>query len=568
MIALIVSDKHILLGEWNSDKGTFSLEDLKYIPLSNSIKEDLKSQNALHTNLKSAIDRFQLKDKDVVIAIDDDLLYHDKFTTDESISNKEIWDYIQWETKQKWGELGSFYTTFAEKDSTSASILHCVTCPSFLISEIKTIVANKRGNPIWAGPISSIFLENKEISNGVYMIDDESFVKFYFRGRDGYSEGKLRFISGQPSISVLVGEKEEQAKLFKIKNDVFKFVTIDLIPDSKNSNLRQYKPQRMIPFEGIVVNVEDIPENISFKILNTLSVLIKDFSFKYLINFFNPNQIQEKNYEGLGKIGFDEDGKRIEEKSTTSKLEPKREKNSKKNKKVRKKRKSYKKKRSLLPYLLLVLLGAIVYYFIFNDSGKDILSTVKEKIGITDSKNRTYSLIYFDNQLNKSKGIIKTYNDLTSFITTDSIEKLELLNNSGSIEFVGGDSIDIPNIIPTNYSIDSNDDGSGIKQTMTFDLGFVTATKNNIFINSEDVVDQLRNTFIVDPIRVLENITESGTTFTPIILQVDSIDLVNKLIKYFEFIGDNVIVRKISISNSIPTEEFSCMFYISVFEPI
>ena len=84
----------------------------------------------------------------------------------------------------------------------------------------------------------------------------------------------------------------------------------------------------------------------------------------------------------------------------------------------------------------------------------------------------------------------------------------------------------------------------------------------------EDVVDQLRNTFIVDPIRVLENITESGTTFTPIILQINSIDLVNKLIKYFEFIGDNVVVRKISITNSIHTEEFSCMFYISVFEPI
>ena len=149
-------------------------------------------------------------------------------------------------------------------------------------------------------------LENKEISNGVYMVDDESFIKFYFRGRDGYSEGKLRFIAGQPSISVLVGDKEEQTKLFKTQNDVFKFVTIDLIPDSKNTNLRQYKPQRMIPFEGIVVKVDDIPEDISFKFLNALSIMIKDFSFKYLINFFNPNKIQEKNYEGLGEIGFDE----------------------------------------------------------------------------------------------------------------------------------------------------------------------------------------------------------------------------------------------------------------------
>ena len=567
MIALIVSDTHILMGEWNSGKGNFSLEDLKYIPLSNSIKEVLKSQNALQTDLKSAINRFQLKGKDVIIAIDDDLLYHDKFTTDESISNKEIWNYIQWETKQKWGELGHFYTTFAEKDSVSSSILHCVTCPSFLISEIKTIVANKRGNPIWAGPISSIFLENKEISNGVYMVDDESFVKFYFRGRDGYSEGKLRFLSGQPNISVLVGDKEEQTKLFKTQNDVFKFVTIDLIPDSKNTNLRQYKPQRMIPFEGIVVNVEDVPEDISFKFLNALSILIKDFSFKYLINFFNPNQIQEKNYEGLGEIGFDESGNRVEGESTTSKLKPKKE-GINKTKKVRKKRRRHNKKRSLLPYLLLVLLGAIVYYFIFNENGKDLFSTLKEKIGLPNSTNDSNIIMHFDSELNRSKGIIESYSNLTSVISPDSILSLVLLNNAGSIEFIGGDSLDIPNINPTNYSVDPIEDGNGIKQTVDFDINFIVATKNNIWMSDDEVINQLKNTFLIDQVRVLENITENGLTYKPIIIRVDSVDMVDKLTKYFEFIGDNVIVRKISIINSIPTSEFSCTFYISVYKPI
>src|SRR5210317_1870172 len=137
MIGLIISDTHVLFGEWTSAKEEYSLEHLQYIPFSKSIKELIKSQNELHSVLDSSIKEFDLKGKEIVIAIDDDLLFHDKFATDESISNKEIWDYIQWETKQKWGELGNYYVTFAEKDSLTTSVLHCVTCPTLLISEIK-----------------------------------------------------------------------------------------------------------------------------------------------------------------------------------------------------------------------------------------------------------------------------------------------------------------------------------------------------------------------------------------------------------------------------------------------
>lgn len=182
MNGLIITDTHILFGEWSSIKNKFVLKDLKYTALSKPIKEVLKSQNAIRTVIKEALDTFPMQGNQVAIAIDDELLYHDKFTSDESLTKREIWDYIQWETKQKWGELGNYYTTFAEIDSPNPNVLHSITCPSFLITEIKAIITNLGGKPIWAGPVSTIYLENSQYRNAIYMTDDDSFIKFFYRG--------------------------------------------------------------------------------------------------------------------------------------------------------------------------------------------------------------------------------------------------------------------------------------------------------------------------------------------------------------------------------------------------
>jgi len=586
MIGIIVSDSHVLYGEWSSAKGSHTLSDLKYVPFTKPIKELIKNQKELHSVLEVAFDGIDLKDKETFIAIDDELLFHEKFATDESISNKEIWEYIQWETKQKWGELGNYYVTFAEKDSPTTSILHCVTCPTLLISEIKGIVSSKKGNPLWCGPVSAVYLENKEISNAVYMLDDDSFIRFYFRGRDGYSEGKLRFVGGQPSISVIVGDKEEQSKLFNVQNDVFKFVTIDLISENKNSNLRQYRPERMIPFENVDVEVEDIPEDVSFKLLNVLSVLVKDFTYKYLINFLNPTQIQEKSYEGLGEIGFDDEGERIEKPKSAEKpvgkpikkesSKDKKEKVVKQKmvkKKPEKKEKPKKKdkddkKRSSLPYLLIILLAAIVYFIGFTDYGKDIQSSIKELIGISDTNDNSESLALFDSFLNESTAILDCFEKVTNEIPIDNIFSLDIKGNSGKLEFAGTDSVNIPNISSTNYVLEPIECCGGVKQYIEFDIGYIAGMKNDIWIDSEEIVSQLEETLQVEQVRVLEKISDNNMVYTPLIFQVNTEELLVKITQYLKFIGDNVVTRKVVFTNTPPETNINTTFYISVFEPL
>ncbi|NHZ84552.1 MAG: hypothetical protein GWP19_01555 [Planctomycetia bacterium] len=563
MNGLIITDTHILFGEWSSIKDKYILNELKYITLSKPIKEVLKSQSATRTVLKDALDKCPMEGNQVAIAIDDDLLYHDKFSSDESLTKREIWDYIQWETKQKWGELGNYYTTFAEIDSPNPNVLHSITCPSFLITEIKAIVTNLGGKPIWAGPVSTIYLENGQYRNAVYMTDDDSFIKFFYRGRDGYSDGKLRFIAGQPNVTKGIGNKEELANLFNSPSDARDFVTIDLISDTKNTYLRQYRHKRIIPFEGIEVKVDDVPEDISFKSLNALSILIRDFTFENLVDFFNPSQIQDRKYEGLGKLSFKENGNSIEvadktratKQSVKKKTQPKKEKEKRKN-------------RILLPFLIIILLSLLGYYLFYTESGKDFLSDVTKKIGLAKPNDKSAGLIFFDQQFNQSAAILKTYSTLTSIIPPDSIISFKLIDGSGSIEFIGEDSLDIPNFEPTSYSIEPINCCGGIKQQVDFNIEPVSEIRSDVWMNYSDIIVQLQSSFGINKLRQLDPISENNTKYIPIIFQIDSLSQINKTMQYLEFIGDNIIVRKIDIINDPPAKNYSGTFYISVFEPI
>ena len=568
MNSLIITNTHILFGDWVSNKDKYVLKDLKYISLSKPIKEVLKSQNTIRTVLKEVLDKFPIQGNQVAIVIDDDLLYHDRFASEESLTKREIWDYIQWETKQKWGELGNFYTTYAEIDSPNPNALHSITCPTFLVTEIKALIANQGGKAIWAGPLSTVYLENSQYRNAIYMTDDDSFIKFFYRGRDGYSEGKLRFIAGQPNVTVGIGDKEEQTSLFSSPTDAREFVTIDLISDTKNTYLRQYRHKRIVPFDGIDVKIDDIPEEVSFKLLNALSIMIRDFSFDNLVNFFNPSQIQDKKYEGFGKLAFNKDGERIDvvdsKEPVESKSPAKRKSREKKVKKVKAKRNN----KVLLPFLLIILLGLLGYYLFYTENGKDLQSDLKVKIGLTKSTDKSDSMIFFDQQFNQSAALLKTYSILTSIVSPDSIISLNLVDTSGSIEFVGKDSLDISNFEFKHYLIGPIDCCGGIKHKVDFDIEALPDIRSNIWLNLSDIINQLQSSLGITKIRRLDLITENSVKYNPIIFEVDSLSQIDNTMQYLKFVGDNVIVRKIDINNTPSSNNYSGKFYIAVFEPL
>ena len=164
--------------------------------------------------------------------------------------------------------------------------------------------------------------------------------------------------------------------------------------------------------------------------------------------------------------------------------------------------------------------------------------------------------------------MLDVYNNLTEIISPDSIISLTLIGNSGNIEFVGTDSLDISNLIPSNYLLEPIECCGGIKQYVEFNIGYVEGIKYNIWVNFEDVINQLNNTFQISKIRILEDVIENEIAYKPVIFAVNSADLLEKMVKYLELIGDNVIVRKISFTNTPPETDLSVTFYISIFEAL
>ena len=87
-------------------------------------------------------------------------------------------------------------------------------------------------------------------------------------------------------------------------------------------------------------------------------------------------------------------------------------------------------------------------------------------------------------------------------------------------------------------------------------------------MNYSDIVNQLQSSLGVNRLRQLDIVSENGTTFKPIIFKVDSLSHIDQTVQYLKFIGDNVIVRKIDITNTPPINNISGTFYLAVFEPL
>jgi len=92
--------------------------------------------------------------------------------------------------------------------------------------------------------------------------------------------------------------------------------------------------------------------------------------------------------------------------------------------------------------------------------------------------------------------------------------------------------------------------------------------RSNIWLNSSDITIQLQSSLGVTKIRRLDMINEKGTKYNPIIFEVDLLSQIDNTIQYLKFVSDNVIVRKIDITNTPPNNNYTGKFYLAVFEPL
>ena len=103
------------------------------------------------------------------------------------------------------------------------------------------------------------------------------------------------------------------------------------------------------------------------------------------------------------------------------------------------------------------------------------------------------------------------------------------------------------------------------------DFDIITSSSNiklNIWLSESEVMNQLQYLLGISKIRQLDMISENGAEYNPIIFELESLSKIDETMQYLKSVADNVIVRKIDITNTPPSNNYSSKFYIAVFEPI
>ena len=563
MVGILITDTHLLYSKWSQKGDDYTVSDFQYIKFSEPIKLVLKEKSKIQDILKNALQQISLKKEEVLIGIDDELLFHDKLKYDENFTKKEIWDYIQWETKQKWGELGNFYTTFAEADSHNPKYLHTVAAPTLLVTQIKGIITNLGATPVWSGPVSSIFLDSNLGRNKVYLLDDTSNIKFHYRSRDGYTDGTFKFEAGKPVIIASVGNKDELEEILSYPHELLKFVVADLISNKNNTYLRQYKHEKLIPFENINVDDVDVSEDVPFKLLNVLTILIKEFEYKGLFSFFTTTEIQERKYQGFEKPSKTEV---VKETTVESNVSNTKEKRVKKRSKRRKKSIINKPTKSYWPYLLIVLAGIVGWFFLLNTAtGKELKSRVFKEIGIENVVSGDVKTSVFEQQFHISSSVVKELSSLLPQLNSDNLVSFKLKDTKGTLELFSPDEIEFSARSSVQTRLDTIE--GGVNQYIIFQFPKNIAFSTDVWTSVENFVQQVAKLSTKGELRKSADVTENSIIFTPIIIEVPShaqlvsiIDLVNRT-------GDNILLRKISIENRFPEKEYKALIYISAVHP-
>ena len=297
--------------------------------------------------------------------------------------------------------------------------------------------------------------------------------------------------------------------------------------------------------------IKRVPE----KLLAGINGLMNTANFDYLLNFLNPVKVRSKNRKD--KI----DSKNIirsakEAHKTSLKTSTTKDQNIKRGRH---------KRNFILPFLFIVLIGLLAYFLLFTEQGKNIVSQVTNNVDEQVIAEVPVATDFLYDQYKQSFSLLMMYRNLMSVVSPDSIISLNIVDSIGKFEFVGTDSIDIPRLSITNYSIAPIACCGGIKQKLEFRLNTLQLAMPNFQSDIDAVLNQLQSSHRNVTVVRKDSIIENNYIYDPLIFNVDSLNNIEDLAKYLKVIGNNVIIRKIIITNSPPDGIPHGTFYVAVF---
>ena len=299
MIGLVISDKFLLVGDWDEKLDEIIVGSVKKIDFHESITQYLHDESSLNSILASPLRQAKeftaFSGQIVVVSILDNFVGHSVMELEYDLSKNEHIEYAKWlETKKESPDNQSFYL-FGQIYLPSQENIHFCTVPRALVRTLKLSISEMGGNPEWMGPASSLYLDGMGDINSAVIHRSGNKYFFMKNHNNRFGMGTIVFSGGVARITSSTDPNLQ---------DVLASLGLET---SEVENIPVYCPQKLgrqalnawetsdfrlsVPFENMEVK-SDI-KNLPYYEANIFTQLINSKAVDYSFNIFNNEGITE-----------------------------------------------------------------------------------------------------------------------------------------------------------------------------------------------------------------------------------------------------------------------------------
>ena len=604
MIALYISDTQISLAHYSRVHGSPLLVNTTAVDLQGSLVDDLSREelavNHLINGIQEVNDKVFIAGSEILIALTDDLVYHEAFPTEQDMSDTDIITLVEWKKDKRWGATAEKFLAFIElyNDRRQGHIIYV---HNFLIQATKKILQTFSGSPVWLGTESMVLSALGKLPIMTIKLTGNYYDVFHM-DRDNINGGTV--IHGKSGLKCIdsFGNKSTLQQLltakFTMRNKPPWTIFLNDLSVARSKHWERFKPQQLRLFAGVRIDDTKIDPDLKLDHKIVLSTLITHPNINQGLNMFELPGVVDRLYhehESIARPIEDEPVARTFPKSVTVDVFPQEKEEEKLvlKKHVKRRRVSIRwSSEQIISFLSALLLlgsfgGTIYYkevivskvprleYEYINAVGElnekslvpeHILPKITSRMSVGD-------LLSLDEKIRLQSAAVKR--GLIKLFLTIGPGRLTYLSSSEtilSVEFVGGEipgwqPEDIGLILATNR--DAIDCCGGYKHYADLELIYTDLISGPQGV--ELAVDAILSILKADysTLRFNEQSPRKlgNRLQTPLVVQVEGEIQVRDVLRKVSGIASNLLIRKLIYKADPEGLQATGTFYLSILHP-
>ncbi len=558
MISLVLSNSHLLCGQWSTGKDSSIITSLTLVELTHEFNELINKRSEINSVINIAFkqlsEKHNFEDITVEISLEDNLFYHDRFKGESLLSKSEVWDYIKWETKQKWGKFGDNFATYCEVYKEKPDQYHTVTCNSRILESLKDEVISMGGQLRWLGPNSTLLLGPYFEIDKIFVLNEGSFYRVFHRSEGGFNHGRIRFLKSGIKFTEVVGNKDELENVFNTRRERKSFFMLEPVSEKRQSHWENYNIIELIPFEKIDIEGIETPKKINVRYLNILTAMINRDPNLKILNLVNPPGIfelsaEERKFEDKH---LHEIPSLVERSSNENKISPLT--------KIKRK-KGWK-------YLFIIILASGLGLFLLNSP----TSYLKyfDKIGKPSQFSAEKHFLaesLIDSISSQSNAIIEALYKILQTDTYNDLKSLTIKGANADYDITSSDSSIVTSIIAGNiksFEMTDIECCGGILSSVRTMLAFLQPDTMDVSggVTTMEFEAYLNSDLPTVNYTKLDEEESTDYFYDTFILQMDNINDLRSFLESGKDLGNNLVVRKVTFDRDLESDSIEILIYL------